>query len=283
MMVVVFLALLSRLSYAEDSPPVDKTRLWEQFATHSYSNLNDRLSGALTPIFHALGDIGEVYQYFYTEHGSVKYEAYRQFLIQAFYDAKHGDVGEAMFASAMIELTPAEVMLPMIAPEIGPLGKLSGILDGNSDVAKHIQRQNQQGYYGDPNFDHYVYYLQDNNNRGYKSLTNADIIVEHMIHTDPQKAFISMLWVDYGFLPYARGNCYGGDAEETRRLQLAHAAISDYLFRRKYDFPMREGQEDEVRKLLLQLSQHDKSWVRLYAEQIAKECPPQQDITQSEQ
>jgi hypothetical protein len=88
-----------------------------------------------------------------------------------------------------------------------------------------------------------------------------------MFRTEPQKAFISMLWADYGFLPYARGNCYlfcGKDSDEVRKLQQMQAHIKDYLLRSQYSFPIEKEQESRVKDHLKALSQHGKAWVRLY-------------------
>lgn len=248
--------------------PEDRSRIWEQYATNAYSNLNARLSGELTPVFRSLGDLGALQQYFDQDRNPEKYKAYQQFLVQAFADAMRGDVGEAMFANALLEQTPTHVLLPMIAPEIGPKGKLHGILDRKGiDLAKKIERRSQIIYEGNVNFDDYVSYLKGGKDRGYTTRTNAEVIVEHMFRTEPQKAFISMLWADYGFLPYARGNCYlfcGKDSDEVRKLQQMQADIKDYLFRSQYSFPVEKGQESRVKDHLHALSQHGKAWVRLY-------------------
>lgn len=266
--VLIALAFLSLHGIAGEPKPEDRARVWEQYAIQAYSNLNARLNGNLTPIFRSLGDFGELHEYFDQDSNPEKYETYRQFLVQVFADAMRGDVGEAMFANVLLELTPPNVLLPMIAPEIGLDGRLQGVLDGeNSDVAKRIERRSQIAYAGNVNFDYYVSYLKGKKNRGYASQTNADIIVEHMFRMEPQRAFTSMLWADYGFLPYARGNCYlycGKDTEEVRRLQQAHAVISDFLFRCNYSFPIEDGQEKAVKDLLRQLSLHEKSWIRLF-------------------
>ncbi len=246
----------------------DKARIWEKYATHAYSNLNASLNGELTPVFRFLGDFGELHKYFDQDRNPKKYAAYRQFLVQVLSDAMRGDVDEAMFANVLLELTPTHMLLPIIASEIGPQGRLHGILDGKgSDVAKKIERRSHVIYEGNVNFDHYVSYLKGRIHQGYSSQTNAEIIVEHMFRTEPQKAFISMLWADYGFLPYARGNCYlycKKESQEVRKLQQMQADIRDYLFRSQYSFPVDEGTEDKVKAHLKALGQHEKPWVRLY-------------------
>jgi hypothetical protein len=264
---VLFL-ILAAFNSVVAGEPEDKGRIWKNFAVHAYSNLNSAVNGELTPVFRSLGDFGELHPYFDQDRNPKKYEAYRQFIVQVFADAMRGDVGEAMFANVVLEMTPTHILLPMIAPEIGPQGRLHGILDGkSSDVAKKIERRSQVIYEGNVNFDDYVSYLKGGKDRGYTTRTNAEVIVEHMFRTEPQKAFISMLWADYGFLPYARGNCYlflGKDSDEVRKLQQMQADIKDYLFRSQYSFPVEKGQESRVKDHLHALSQNGKAWVRLY-------------------
>jgi hypothetical protein len=108
----------------------DKSRIWEKYAVHTYSNLNAGANGELTQLFRAFGGFGEFHQYFDRDRNPKKYEAYLQFIIQVFADAMRGDVGAAMFANVVLEMTPTYVLLPMIAPEIGLQGRLHGILEG---------------------------------------------------------------------------------------------------------------------------------------------------------
>ena len=230
----------------------DRSRIWELYATHTYSNLNAHVDGELTPVFRSLGGFGELQQYFDKDRNPEKYEAYHQFLVQVFANSRQGDVGEAIFASVLLEITPPNVLLEMIAPEIGPRGKLYGVLDGkHSDVAKHIQRQPQQGHIGSANLIQYVRYLRGGKSMVFTNQANHAVIVEHMLRTDPQNAFIAMLWVDYNFRPYST-TPYGGPKKQipdVQSLQLAYADISDYLYRTRYDmpkypFPIPDGLED---------------------------------------
>ncbi len=272
----VLLALLSFQSIADE--PEDRSSIWEHYAIHAYSNLNSRLNGDLTPVFRTLGDFGELQQYFEKDQNPEKYEAYRQLLVQVLGDAMRGDVGEAMFANALIEITPPNILLDMIASEIGPGGNLEGVLEGKyNDVAKHIQRQPQQGHMGSANFIQYVRYLRGGKSMEFTHQVNREVIIDHMLRTDPQNAFIAMLWVDYNFRPYST-TPYGGPKQqipEVQSLQMAYADISDYLYRTRYDMPkypflIPDGLEDRVRSHLLRLSQHDHSWVRLYVAQLLK-------------
>ena len=266
--VTILLLVLAAFSSVVAGEPDDKGRTWETFAVHAYSNLNASVNGELTPVFRSLGDVGDVQEYFDQDRYPRKYEAYRQFVVQVFADAMRGDVGEAMFANAVLEITPPRILLSMIAPEIGPQGKLHGILDGKgSDVARRIERRSQVIHEGNVNFDDYVSYLKGGKDRGYTTRSNAEVLVEHMFRTEPQKAFVAMLWADYGFLPYATGNGYvhcKEDSEEVRNLQRIQADIKDYLFRSQYSFPVVEENEARVKAHVKTLSQHGKAWVRLY-------------------
>ena len=271
-------ALLSLRGLAEEPAHWDVTRVWQQYAAHTYSNLNTRLNGELTPIFQALGDLGELHQCFDRDRNPEKYEAYRQLLIQAFSDAMHGDVGEAMFAGALLQITPPDVLLSMIAPELGPRCRLYGILDGrHSDLAKHIQRQAQQGYAGTANFDQDARYLKSGKMRGYTNAVNYEVIIDHMFSTDPQPAFVAMLQAEYNFLPYSTTpyGCRKDEIPAVQTLQMAYADISGYLYRTRYDmpkypFPIPEGLEKRVRSHLYSLTQHEAWWVRLYVAHLLK-------------
>ncbi len=266
--VIVLVAFLPLHGIAGEPKPEDKARIWEKYANHAYSSLNARLNGSLTPVFRALGNFGDLHEYFDKNSNPEKYEAYCQFLVQAFADAKDGDVGEAMFANVLLASTPPKVVLAAVAPHIGKGGRLEGILEGkHSDVAKHIQRQPQQGHIGPPSFIEYVRYLKGGKDRDFTKNVNAAVIVDHMLRTDPQEAFISMLWADYGFNPYKRGNCYlfcRNDTRAVRDLQLAYSDIADYLSRIRYSFPVRERQTADVATHLRRLTDHKKWWVRLY-------------------
>lgn len=252
----------------DDPEAADESRIWEYQARRVYGELNAQLNGELTPVFSAMGDVGAVHECFDRRRNPQKYDAYQRFLVQVLADALHGDVGEAMLAGALIELTPPRVMLAMIAPEIGPQDKLAGILDTDrSDVAKHVQRQPQRGDRGPPNFREYVYYLKGGKHQGFTSQPGAEVIVEHMFRADPQVAFTAMLSADYGFNPHARSDAYlfcRNDAPAVRDLQLAQMAVDEYLARLRYSFPVRENQAAEVAAVLLGLADHERWWVRLY-------------------
>jgi len=266
--VIILLLIVGMSGYVLAGESEDRSRIWEKYASHTYSNLNAQLNGELTPIFRSLGDFGELQKYFDKGRNPKEYEAYGQLLVEVLSDALRGHTGNAILGNVLLELTPTHVLLPMIAPEIGPKGKLHGLFDGKgSAVAKKIEGRSHTIYEANVTFDHYVSYLKGRSHQGYSSQTNADIIVEHMFRTEPQKAFISMLWADYGFLPYARGNCYlycKKEAKEVRRLQQALADITDYMSRQRYSFPISDKEPERFLQHLKDLSHHSRWWVRLY-------------------
>ncbi len=271
---LILTSLLSTRGQSDELTIEERVKNWEERANHTYGELNNRLGGKLTPLFRSLAYGHELHQEYFQEDNREKHEAYRQFFVQALVAGKDGNVGEAMFVALLLRLTPPDTVLSLIASELGPEGKLHGILAGkHNDIAKHIQRQPQQGHIGKPNFIEYVYYLKGGKSRGYKSTPNTEEIVLHMFATDPQEAFLSMLWADYGFNPHVRGNAYqhcDDDAENVRTLQVAHADITDYLYRSRYKLPMHRGMKDKVQARLKSLNNHERSWVRLYAACLLK-------------
>lgn len=278
MVLIAVFAVLPLHVAAKDVANTDETRMWEKFATHTYKNLNVSLNGELTPVFRTLGDFGELYEYFLKDQNPEKYEAYTKFLVEVLFNAGRGDVPEAMFANVVLELTPPAVVLASIAPHIGPGGKLEGSLDEkHSDLAKYIQRQPQQGHIGSANLIQYVRYLKSGKMGRFTNQVNHEVMINHMLRTDPQNAFVAMLWVDYDFRPYSR-TPYGGKKDEIPKvqlLQMAYADISDYLYRMhynmpKYPFPIPDGLERKVKSHLKLLIDHKRWWVRLYVAHLLK-------------
>ncbi|MFO0944651.1 MAG: hypothetical protein U1D30_01700 [Planctomycetota bacterium] len=255
----------------------DEAKIWEQWASTTYKSLNDKFEGELTPVFQSLGGMRKLQEFFDKERHPKKYEAYRAFFLEAVADGMHKDVVEAIFANVLMLATPPRVVLELIAPEIGPQGRLAGILDGpNADVARYIQWQEPQGYAGPANFVEYEHYLKGGRSKGIHAKVNADIIIVHMFREDPQHALATMLSVVYGFESNARGNCYlhvGQEIAKVRELQLAHAEIGDFLFRTRYSFPLREGQGQDVSGLLAKLCQQEQWWVRLYVANLVGSQP----------
>lgn len=260
------LLLTPAISATAEESSAEYQTVWGKYAFQKYSKLNKESGGKLTSVFRALDSMAHVRQTFMGDYKHPKeYEWFKKFLVQAFSDEMHGDVGEAMFANVLLEFTPPSIVLEAIAPHIGEGGKLEGILEGkHSDIAKYIQRQIQQGYIiGPPNFIEYIRFLQNNKRR-----KNYDVIVDHMFRTDPQRAFVAMLWADYGFNPYARRNpylrCKKEEAANVRNLQYVQHRISDYLYRKRYSFPVSDEETKQFNKNLEELSRHSKWWVRLY-------------------
>lgn len=248
--------------------PEEQARIWEKYATNTYGNLNTKMNGALSPIFKALGDLCSMYQYFDQENYPDKYVAYRELFVQALADSINGDVGKASFSIFLLEATPSDVVLRIIAPEIGPQGRLQGILDSNNDhVAKRIEQRShfETAPGGNINFYMYVHYLMGKRMYGIADAPNTDVIIAHMFRVAPQNAFTAMLEADYGFKGLSGGYAkFGKEGEEVRRLQQIQEDISHALFYIHYSFLTREENIAVVKKSLCLLSEHDKWWIRLF-------------------
>jgi len=253
---------------------VDKGRFWEHYAINKYPDLNK--NEEYNKLFKSFGDFEYLLTYFSKDSYPKRYNTYQKFLIRVLEDAIKGDVGEAMFVNAVILFTPASIIMEMIASEIGAGGHLEGVLETPNDIAKHLQRQNQQGYAGDPNFDHYVHFLKGRTSKGIADKPNTDVVIRHMFQTDSHRAFIAMLKVEYGFNPYPSKYTYssmGEDTTEVKKLQIAQHEIEDFLYRSRYAFTIPEELATRVKLHLKGMKSHKKWWVRLYAASILKKAP----------
>ena len=250
--------------------PEDQAKILEKYATSTYGKLNTKMNGALSPIFKGIGDIYSMQRYFYQESYPDKYATYREFFVQVLADSVKGDDGKAMFARFLLESTPPDVVLRIIAPEIGPQGKLQGILDGaNHSVAKRIEQRShfESASSGNINFYMYVQYLMGERMYSIDGQPNGDIIIDHMFRVAPQNALMAMLEIDHRFLPSNKGNDYasfGKETGEVRGLKQVQEAISHYLFCNRYSFPMREDEVAAVKSSLRHLGDHNKWWIRLF-------------------
>ena len=264
-LILSVLLLTPTISLRAEESSAEYQTLWGKYTFEKYGKLNEEARGKLTSVFRALDTMSHVRQTFMGDYKHPEeYEWFKKFLVQAFSDAMHGDVVEGIFENVLLEFTPPRIVLEAVAPHIGEGGKLEGILEGkHSDIAKHIQRQPQQGHIGPPNFIEYVRFLQNNKRR-----KNHDVIVDHMFRMDPQPAFVAMLWADYGFNPYVRRNPYLHSKKEekanVRNLQFIQHRISDYLYRKGHSFAVSAEESKQFNNNLEELSHHSKWWVRLY-------------------
>lgn len=276
LMLILFYGLnLSSLFGEEVSEEMIEARRWEYYAVYKYPDLNEIKE--YKDLFKSFGDISYLHTYFSSSNYPKRYEAYKEFLIRVFEDAKKGDVGEAMFANVAIAVTPVRIIIEMISPEIGAGGRLEGILEGpNNDIAKYIQRQNQQGFAGDPNFDHYVYFLKGWKDKGIVDKSNTDVLIRHMFQVDSHHAFIAMLQIEYGFNAHSNKHIYlhcGEHTKEVKKLQIGQYEIEDFLYRSRYSFSISEELVTRVKLHLENLKSHEKWWVHLYVDSVLKKAP----------
>ncbi len=54
----VLMLVVAAFSSVLGDEPEDKSRIWESYAVHAYSNLNAAVNGELTPLFRALAGFG---------------------------------------------------------------------------------------------------------------------------------------------------------------------------------------------------------------------------------
>lgn len=157
---ICLVSVLSVVGRAEDPKQEDRSRIWQRYSEQKYGDLNKELKGELTPVFQALGDLGTLHEYFDAERNPEKHAALSRLVVQAMADAGKGDVVEAMFAHAICAITPPEYLFPIIVKEAGPEGQLSQVFSGRpNDLVKYLQYQQQQGYFGPPNFRLFIAYL----------------------------------------------------------------------------------------------------------------------------
>jgi hypothetical protein len=214
---------------------------------------------------------------FETDDHPNKARFYREFVVQTVDNSLRGDVGDAMFASLVLSVTPPRVILEAIAPELGPKGRLHALLDRPSpDTFESIQGQRIEGCNaGGADFDTYVRYLRDGPGGGLAPRPNAEVLVGHMFKTDVQEAFAAMLRIEYGFEPHSP-HPYppnGQRVGELRRFQVVWLDVGDYMGRMEYSFPIREGKRQQVELHLKALVQNPRWWVRLYVAEILRQRP----------
>ena len=257
----------------ETSEEPDAAVMWTEYALEKYKVLNENADFRLTRLFQAIKQMVAARLVYMIKDDKYPAESkwFEVFLVEALANARRGDVGEAMFQGAVLEFTPPRVVLEAVVPELGHDGKLPGLLDGKpSDVAEHIQRQPTQGWTGAPNFIEYVRFLKSNDHA-----PNRDMLINHMMRLDPQRAMLAMLWVEYGFNPYTRGNCYERRelVPEARSLQLIRHEMADYLYRLTYAFPVTHDATETFNRHLNTVASHPRWWVRLYAACLMEQTP----------
>jgi hypothetical protein len=252
-------------------------RKLEFYAKHRYADLNKASDRQLEELFNDFSCIVHGREFMRNEKTG---EFYKQFLVAVIEDAMQGDVVEGVFASFILEITPPEILLEAIAPELGPQGKLHGILERESnDARKRLERQSPEGYAGDPDFRHYASYLKKHND-----VETSHYLIRHMFRTAPGEALHAMIYVQYLAVPYPplRLPKRASVNAEIRPILYAEHIISDIIWHQQFRFEVAQEELDRAKGELSKLSQH-KDWsVRLYVAEITQQHPELrvEDVTQ---
>lgn len=193
------MCLLSMCIYVEDIVAQEITdedrRIWENYAREKYGDLNREHSGELDGLFEFLGLITYLQPFYVIDEDTATTRAYKEFLLQTILEAAKGDITEAVFVNTSFSFAPPEAFMRSIVSEIGEGGKLEVLFMGvGNDLTEHLQKQNQQGYPGSPNFETYGEFLRED-------VPNKDIIIRHMMRYDSHVGFHEMLLVEFDYSP----------------------------------------------------------------------------------
>jgi len=276
MLFAAFVLLLVQFVHSAEEPP--QREAWNGFmqsARTKFPGLTEEYGREFQELFRDLTAAASLGRFFEAQEDTREGRLYREFLLQSIDNSLRGGVGEAMFEALALSVTPPGTVLKAIAPELGPDGRLHGLLQQPSNnVFRHIQKQAPQGYPGRASFDLYVAFLRHARERGTGHRANAELLVAHMFNTDLQEGFLAMLRVEYG-LEAESNRVYGPVAsqsrEELRHLQLIQHEVADYLFRQRYSFTQPGGLKHRVESHLRETSGHTKWWVRLYVAEILRQ------------
>ena len=232
----------------------DNHRFYEYFALQKHAELNKRTNGKLKDLFEAFGKIGYIDTFIDDHNYPIRHQVYKEFIIEAFENAIKGDVTEAMFANFILVITPRLVILEAIVPEIGVGGRLEEFWNGHSskDLKKYIQKQQQQGFPGEPDFHYYVRYLDK-----YDAEPVPKVFFDNMFQTNPGKALLAI--ENLGFWPGESEKVEDGRLlRKTRKMSKeivwAEHVVSEYLWKKEHGFLKDTTAEPEVLKQLDYLS-----------------------------
>ncbi len=244
-------------------------RAWELYAKHQFADLNKASAGQLEELFDDFTDI--MHARMFIRHEKTR-EIYQQFLVGVIEDAIKGDVAEAMFKDFVLEITPPDTLLEAVVPELGPKGRLHGILETEktTSVRERLERQSPGGYPGEPDFRHYAFYLED-----HKDVKTSPYLIRHMFRTAPGEALHAMMYVHYRLRPYPLSTLSKRISIDgkIRPVFLAEHIISDVIWHEHFRFDLPAGELTKAKTELSVLSQHKDWWVRLYAAEIVQQHP----------
>jgi hypothetical protein len=239
-----------------ERPSDQRLKIYELYAKDRFAELNKKSAGRLEVLFSNFGESFQIQSFIQQER-----ELYRSFLVAAFENAMKGDVMEAMFVGFVLSFTPPEVVVEAIASELETGQRLEGILDSlHSDVRKHIERQRQQGYPGEPKFWAYAEFLDN-----HKKEKPPIALLMHMFRTEPAEAFYALMSTEYRMrYPPPRLSKSPDVNRQIRPLFYAEHQISDVIWHDRHSFDIDASRLSNARKALQQLSAHENWWVRLY-------------------
>ena len=252
---------------AQGEQAADKKHIYEKYARTHFSGLNRKLERRLDPLFSQLANVYAAHDFITDDETR---PVYKELLVAALEKSMQGNILDGMFADLLLSITPPDIVVETVVPELGVEGRLRGILDlpGN-DVRKHVERQSQQGYPGDPDFRHYASYLSN-----HKDVESSAYLIKHMFKSASGEALRVMIAVQYQApYPPLRLPHSASANRQIRPLLYAEHIISDVIWHEIFRFAVAEEQIAKAKSELKGLSNHDEWWVRLYVAEIMQQHP----------
>lgn len=265
MSALLILACIS-CSPAQNEQASNKNRIYEEHARTHFSDLDRKHGGRLDILFSQLSHVHIAHDFI---HDDETRPLYKELLIEAL--ARDEEIVDAMFANLLLSMTPPEILLEAIVPELGPKGKLHRILEGKySDTRKRLERQSPQGHPGEAGFRHYSSYLEN-----HQDVVTAPYLIAHMFRTAPGEAFHALIQARYFGVPYPPLPLSKGASNNAgiRPLLYAEHVISDVIWHQHFRFDIAPEQLAKAKNELNTLSQHKDWWVRLYVAEIMQQHP----------
>lgn len=249
-----------------DPAPIRASKFAEEYAREKFKDLSkhpdlERLFTDFAAISHA--------HVFMRDEATKK--LYHEIVVTTFGKETQKDVIHAMFENYLLYITPPEILLEAMVPELGPKGKLHGILEAeSSDTSRRLERQSPDGYPGEPDFRHYASYLKN-----HKNVETSSYLMRHMFRTAPGEALHAMIYVQHLGVPYPPLRLSKSPTvnAEIRPLVYAEHILSDVIWHQQFRFDVSPDQLTKAKSELSVLSQHKEWWVRLYVAEIMQQHP----------
>ncbi len=241
---------------------------YEQFAATRFAELNEKSRGKLNTLFEDFTAIAHA-RWFMQDKATAG--LYREFLVATLQAQMDGDVMEAIFANFIMRITPPEIVLDAVVPELGTSGKLPGILgDPRIDLGDYLGRHSLEGR-GKVDFRYYAAYFRNHKNEGLPGP-----LIKHMFRTAPGEAMQAMLSGTFGLSFPVEPKLRGARVKKTREIRellLAEHLLSDLIWRKEFNFDIGPQQLNEGKQVLAGLSMQKHWWARLYAAEILHRHP----------